>query len=258
MRQQSRAQITVRGRVIGGSRPLVCLPLMAKEEMALNREAYELVALQPDMMEWRVDGFSEAENVAKCLSVLQELRKIIGEIPLIFTCRIDREGGRQKMTQESRLTLIKRAMESGHVDLVDIELCNERDFIEKTSLKAKALGVKLVLSYHNFLETPEEEFLAGKLVEAEQLGADIAKIAVMPQNYQDVLNLLTITNQARNGKVSIPMVTISMGEKGKISRLAGGLFGSDITFGAGKESSAPGQMALQDLKTGMALLYGTD
>ena len=87
------------------------------------------------------------------------------------------------------------------------------------------------------------------------MGADIAKIAVMPKDYHDVLTLLAVTNTARNGQVGIPMITISMGEAGKISRLAGGLFGSDITFAAGRESSAPGQMSFHDLQRGMALLY---
>ena len=258
MRQQSRVQITVRGKVVGGSWPLICLPLVAKEKAALRHEACELAALRPDMVEWRVDAFSGAVDLAQCWSVLHELRTIIGEIPLMFTCRIDREGGMQHMTQESRLALITRAMESGQVDLVDIELCNEREFIEEIIGRAKTLGVKLILSYHNFQETPAGEFLAEKMTEAEKMGADIAKVAVMPKDYHDVLTLLAVTNTARNGQVGIPMITISMGEAGKISRLAGGLFGSDITFGAGREASAPGQMAFQDLKKGMALLYGKE
>ena len=255
MRQQSKVQIRVRGKVIGGSRPLICLPLVAREKAALCGEARELAALQPDMVEWRVDAFAAAGDLAGCLEALQELRTTIAEIPLVFTCRIDREGGMQKMTQEKRLTLIVRAMESGHVDLVDIELCNEREFIDRIGATAKALGVKLILSYHNFQATPNQEFLAEKLTLAEEMGGDIAKIAVMPQDYNDVLTLLLATNTARNGQVNIPMVTIAMGEAGKISRLAGGLFGSDITFAAGRESSAPGQMSFHDLQRGMALLY---
>ena len=258
MRQQSRVQITVRDKVVGGAWPLICLPLVAKERVALCHEACELSALQPDMVEWRVDAFSGAGDVAQCLSVLRELRTIIGEIPLIFTCRIDREGGLQQLTQENRSELIIRAMESGLIDLVDIELCNEREFVEEIVARAKTVGVKLILSYHNFQETPGEELLAGKLAEAEKKGADVAKIAVMPKEYHDVLTLLSVTNTARHGQVDIPMIAISMGEAGKISRLAGGLFGSDITFGAGRESSAPGQMAFHDLKTGMALLYGAE
>ncbi len=258
MRQQSRKKVTVRGKVIGGPRPLVCLPLVAKEKKALGHEAGELIALQPDMLEWRVDAFTGAEDVESCLSALRELRTIVGETPLIFTSRIDREGGMQKISQQSRLALIIRAMESGLIDLVDVELCNEREFIEEVGAKAREYDVKLILSYHNFRETPSEESLAAKLKEAERLGADIAKIAVMPNDYGDVLTLLSATNKARNGLVAIPMVTISMGDAGRISRIAGGLFGSDITFGAGRDASAPGQLAFHDLKAGLALLYGAE
>ena len=81
-------------------------------------------------------------------------------------------------------------MESGYVDLVDIELCNEREFIDKIGAKAKVLGVKLILSYHNFKETPDRDFLAEKLTLAGKMGGDIAKIAVMPQDSNDVLTLL--------------------------------------------------------------------
>jgi 3-dehydroquinate dehydratase-1 len=58
--------------------------------------------------------------------------------------------------------------------------------------------------------------------------------------------------------VEVPMVTIAMGPEGKITRLAGGLFGSDITFAVGRESSAPGQIPINELRMGMALLYGAD
>ena len=255
MRQQSRIQITVRGKVIGGPRPLICLPLMAKEVKELFSEAKELAGLRPDLIEWRIDAFAELADVVRCLLALQELRTIIGEIPLIFTCRIDREGGIQGMTQESRLALIDQAMESGYVDIVDIELCNDLQFIEKIRKRARELGVKLILSYHNFQKTPNEKYLAETLELAEKMGGDIAKMAVMPNNYNDVLTLLAVTNNARNGRVSIPMVTISMGMEGKISRLAGGLFGSDITFAIGRDSSAPGQIPFSELKSGMALLY---
>lgn len=258
MRQQSAIRITVRDRVIGGSRPLICLPLVAHDRVALSLEARELTALGPDLLEWRVDGFSGVGDVAECLSVLQELRALVGDIPLIFTCRSEWEGGAVKMNPENRLALIDRAMASGHIDLVDIELSNERAFIEAVQIRAKVLGVKCILSYHNFQATPAEALLIGKLEEAEKEGGDIAKIAVMPNDYSDVLTLLAATNKARNGRVAIPMITISMGEAGRISRLAGGLFGSDITFAAGRECSAPGQIPFPELKTGMALLYDAE
>ena len=258
MRQQSKEKVIVRGRAIGGPLPLICLPLVAKNSDSLLRQANELIHMQPDLLEWRIDDYQKVTAVTDCLAVLEELRTVIADIPLIFTCRIDREGGLQKIPQEKRLELISAAMASGKVDIVDIGLCNEKDFIETVRKKAAANGVKLILSHHNFSETPTGEFIYTTLVKAQEMGADIAKLAAMPNDYTDVLTLMSATNKARNEVVDVPMVTISMGPQGKITRLAGGLFGSDITFAVGRESSAPGQIPINELRTGMALLYGAD
>ncbi len=255
MRQQSKVQITVRGTVIGGPQPLICLPLVGETRAEVLQEGEKSVTLQPDMLEWRIDACEDVESVEEWLSTLRDLRKIMGEIPLIFTCRIDLEGGLKKIAREKRLELFTAAIESGNVDIVDIELCNEEAFVKMVKARARANNVKLILSYHNFKETPSEPFIYSKLVEAQTAGADISKLAVMPQNYGDVLTLLSATNKARNEAVQIPVITISMGPEGAISRLAGGLFGSDITFGVGIQASAPGQIPIKELKTNMNLLY---
>lgn len=255
MRQQSKVQVKVRNVAIGGPQPLICLPLVGEKKEAFLAEAKELVALQPDLLEWRIDAYENVENIEECLVALQELRTIIGEIPLIFTCRIVLEGGLKKIAQEKRLELYTAAIKSGNIDIVDVELCNEKEFVQAIKARAVAADVKLILSHHNFKETPSEPFIYAKLVEAEIAGADISKLAVMPKNYEDVLTLLSATNRARNESVQVPIVTMSMGPEGAISRLAGGLFGSDITFAIGKEASAPGQIPIKDLKKVMNVLY---
>ncbi|MFW2365772.1 MAG: type I 3-dehydroquinate dehydratase [Desulforhopalus sp.] len=255
MRQQSRIQITVRTTLIGGALPLICLPLVAQDRKTLLKQTEDLVGLQPDLLEWRVDEYRNLQNPADCIPLLQAIRTRAGDLPLIFTCRIDREGGFQKISQKRRLELITHAIQSGFVEIVDIELCNEKPFIESVKVTAEEHGVKLIFSHHNFDHTPSEEFICNTLKNAQTAGAHIAKIAVMPQNYGDVLTLLSGTRKARNRGVEIPMVTISMGTEGVLSRLAGGLFGSDITFAAGNKSSAPGQTSINDLRAAMSLLY---
>jgi len=69
------------------------------------------------------------------------------------------------------------------------------------------------------------------------------------------LTLLNATNRARNTSVEVPIVTMSMGPEGQITRLAGGLFGSDITFAIGKNASAPGQIPIAALREAMAIFY---
>jgi 3-dehydroquinate dehydratase-1 len=258
MRQQSKLQVNVRGALIGGPKPLICLPLVGETRTKVINEAKELAALQPDLLEWRIDAYDKVENKEDCLSVLKELRETITNIPLIFTCRIDLEGGFKKISRKNRLELIKAAMESGDVDIVDIELCNDPEFVKIVREIAKLNDVKVILSYHNFTETPSESFIYSKLVEAQTAGADISKLAVMPKDYGDVLTLLSATNKARNEIVLGPIVTISMGSEGAVSRWAGGLFGSDITFAIGKLASAPGQIPIKELQNGMALLYDAE
>jgi 3-dehydroquinate dehydratase-1 len=255
MRQQSKVQVKVRGTVIGGPLPLVCLPLVGDTRAKVLEEGEALAQLQPDLLEWRIDGYEHAGDVEDCLSLLKELRTIIGDTGLIFTCRIDLEGGMRKLERETRLKLNLAVMETGDVDIVDIELCNDPAFVAEVKAQSQKHGVKLILSYHNFAETPSEHFIYAKLVEAQTAGADISKFAAMPQNYGDVLSLFNATQKARNEAVKVPIVAMSMGPMGAASRIAGGLFGSDITFGIGMQASAPGQIPIKDLRRGLALLY---
>lgn len=255
MRQQSIVQVIVRGAVIGGPRPLICLPLVGDTRARVVQEARDLSGLQPDLLEWRIDAYDQVENREDSLSLLLELRECIGNIPLIFTCRIDLEGGKKKITQEKRLDLYTAVMQSGNIDLVDVELCNGQEFVHAIKEQALANNVKLILSHHNFKETPSKPFIYAKLVEAQTAGADIAKLAAMPKNYSDVLTLLSATNKARNEIIRGPIVTMSMGPEGAVSRLAGGLFGSDITFAVGLQASAPGQIPIKELRIAMDVLY---
>jgi len=255
MRLQSTTKVTVRDRVIGGPVPLICLPLVAGKESEVLSQAGELKQFEPDLVEWRIDYYEHAENIDQSIVVLKALREKIGNIPLIFTCRMDREGGFKSIHPDKRLELIDAAIESEQIDLVDVEMCNETDFINTVKDACGRYGSRLILSYHNFDQTPDEAFILGKLARAREMGADIAKVAVTPNNYKDVLVLLNATLKARMQYLDIPVIAISMGPEGGVTRLAGGLFGSDLSFAIGKESSAPGQIPIDALRQAMALLY---
>ena len=169
MRQQSKLQIHVRsGKIIGGELPLVCLPLVGDSRAKIVKEAQALTKLQPDLLEWRIDGYDEVERIEACLLLLQEVRDVIGDIPLIFTCRIISEGGLKEISPERRLKLYLAAIATGEIDLVDVELCNDKAFIETIKTQARDNSVSLILSYHNFELTPAESFIYGKLVEARK------------------------------------------------------------------------------------------
>ena len=256
MRPESDIKISVKDRIIGGSKVMICVPLMAATREALLHQAKAVSALAPDIMEWRIDGFEGVDDLDTCLDVLATLRTEIGAIPLLFTCRVKAEGGQQEIDAETRLRLLKAALRSGHIDLVDVELSNGAAFIQTVRKAAQQFGTKLILSYHNFNDTPETAVLLQTLAQARQMGADIAKAAVMPHGPNDVLTLLDATLKARTQEnLQIPLVTIAMGSEGRISRVAGGVFGSDITFAAGETASAPGQIHISELRQTLAALY---
>ena len=255
MRIQSENKVIVNDRVFGGPVPLICLPLVAKDLSALLQQASELAHLSPDSLEWRIDGYDQVQDTSACLEALHALKEAMESIPLIFTCRIHAEGGFQEISQEVRLALITAAVASGEVEIVDVEMSNEPAFIEEIKKAVRTSDTKLIFSYHNFDETPDENVMVDMLISAQEMGADIVKLAVMPKDYADVLKLLGATLKARTGVVKVPIITMSMGPEGAVTRVAGGLFGSDLTFAIGKEASAPGQIPIADLRQAMSVLY---
>lgn len=259
MRLQSSKTLTIRNKVLGGPVPLICLPLVAEDTAALLQQAREVLVHRPDALEWRVDKFEAVRDTGAVVAALEELRGVIGDIPLIFTCRVIDEGGFQEVSAAERRAVMEAVIASNRTDLVDIELANDKEMIGALKKACQQSGTRLILSSHNFKETPEENVITGKLCEAAEMGADVAKVAVMPQNYGDVLRLLSATYRARTELLDIPIITMSMGVEGGITRIAGGLFGADLTFAIGSASSAPGQIPIGDIRKAWEVLpYGSN
>lgn len=238
MRLQSKKTLKIRGKTLGGPVPLICLPLVATDRNSLLEQAREVCSFDPDVIEWRVDKLDAILDTAAVLADLGALRECIGNIPLIYTCRVIHEGGFQEIAAADRLRLNKAVITTGLVDLIDTEMSNGESMVAEMKVACRKAGCPLILSYHNFDETPDEAFIVDRLVTAGELGADVAKVAVMPKTYKDVLTLLGATYTARTEHLDIPIITMSMGAEGGITRIAGGLFGSDLTFALGKASSA--------------------
>ena len=111
------------------------------------------------------------------------------------------------------------------------------------------------MSSHNFDRTPEVDSLMQKFRSMDSLEADIMKVAVMPEDYQDLLNLLSFTVQAKHEYAQKPIVTMSMSSIGLTSRLVGEQFGSAITFAAVGKASAPGQIDYQELNQMLDIIH---
>ncbi|MEY2195128.1 type I 3-dehydroquinate dehydratase [Neobacillus sp. BF23-41] len=247
--------VTVRGLVIGEGMPKICVPLVGETLVQLKEEAEFLKTIELDVVEWRVDFFDQVEDFEQVKKALAEIRTILPTTPLIFTFRSHKEGGNKEITTSFYFELNKTVAETGLVDIIDVELFNDENEVKTIIEKAHAKNVFVIVSNHDFHKTPTKEEIISRLRKAQEFGGDIPKIAVMPNSTADVLTLLDATNTMNEQFANRPFITMSMAGKGVISRLAGEVFGSAVTFGAAKKASAPGQVNVKELRSVLNLLH---
>lgn len=247
--------ITVRNLIIGEGQPKICTPIVGRTVSELVEEAIHIKTIDADIVEWRVDFFEQVEDISKVKEALKEIRAALSAIPLIFTFRSAREGGHREISSIFYFELNKAAVESGMVDIIDVELFNEEKTVQSLIDFAHENGVFVIMSNHDFEKTPSKEEIVSRLRKAQELGGDIPKIAVMPTKPADVLTLLDATNTMNEKYADRPIVTISMSGQGVISRIAGELFGSAMSFGSATKASAPGQVPVGDLRKFLSFIH---
>jgi len=247
--------IELNGKPIGSGRfPAICAPLVGRTRERLLAEVASVAARTPDLLEWRADFFEGIADAAEVVAVAGQIRLAARGIPLLFTCRSVREGGEANALSEQQVVGLYRGVcASGHADIVDFEIGNAPAHVHEVRALSQAHGVKLIGSFHDFERTPPFDVLNQRFADAERIGADIAKVAVMPRDMDDVLTLLMATLESSR-KLGIPVVSMSMGGHGALTRLCGWAFGSAVTFAVGQSSSAPGQMPIEDVEAGIAIL----
>jgi 3-dehydroquinate dehydratase I len=247
--------LVLRGRPLADARlPAVCAPLVARTREALAVEAASVAALQPDLLEWRVDFLAAIDRPSEVLAAARALRGAAGGIPILFTRRSQREGGQAiALTEPQVLALYEEIAASGTVDAMDFEMGNDTGHVAQVRALTRAHGLALVLSFHDFQRTPIDAELDARFNRAQELEADVAKVAVMPQSMADVHRLLCATLRASE-RLSIPVISMAMGGLGAVTRLAGGVYGSALTFAVGSAPSAPGQIPIAEVRSTLAVL----
>ncbi len=247
--------VKVRNIEIGTGIPKICVPIVGVTKEEILKAAENIKSTKADVVEWRVDWYEDIFNFEKVEETLGELREALGDIPLLFTFRTSKEGGEKAIETKEYVELNQKAAKTGKVDLVDVEAFTGDDAVKAVVETAHECGVKVVASNHDFHKTPDQAEIVSRLRKMQELGADIPKIAVMPQNKKDVITLLAATEEMASEYADRPIITMSMAGTGVISRLCGEVFGSALTFGAAGKASAPGQMGVEDLETVLGLLH---
>lgn len=249
--------VKVKNVILGDGIPKICVPIVAKTKKEIVEEALRFRSLHVDVVEWRVDWFEDVFNIEKVKDVLKDLVPALNNIPLLFTFRTSKEGGEKAINSEVYAELNKVVAATGLVDLIDVEAFTGDDVVKDILESAHASGVKVVASNHDFDKTPSKDDIIYRLRKMQELGADIPKIAVMPKSKLDVLELLEATVIMSERYADRPIITMSMSGIGVVSRMAGEVFGSALTFGAAKKASAPGQIGVEDLYGALQLLHNS-
>lgn len=232
--------------IFGEGRPKVCVPIVAESQSEIWRRAERIAGLPVDMAEWRVDFYEDVFKADEVLRTLEGLSGRLGEKAILFTLRTGAEGGKLSVEEDAYYELNRAAAASGLTALVDMEAFLNEERTAGEIRRIHEAGGRVIASNHDFEKTPDTEEMVRRLARMEELGADAAKLAVMPGTRQDVLKLLQAT-VISDERLAVPVVTMSMGRLGVMSRLCGSLTGSAMTFAAVGESSAPGQIGAEQM-----------
>ncbi|MBZ2110597.1 MAG: type I 3-dehydroquinate dehydratase [Streptococcus sp.] len=209
------------------------MPKSLEEAQGIDAMRY----IDADIIEWRAD-FLPKEAILQVAPAIFE--KFAGR-ELLFTLRTRAEGGEIDLDSAEYVQIIKDVAQLYQPEYIDFEYFSHKDVFEEM-----LDFPNLVLSYHNFQETPEN--MMEILSELTSLTPKVVKVSVMAHTEQDVLDLMNFTRGFKTLNPEQEYVTISMGKVGKVSRITSDVTGSSWSFASLDEASAPGQISLSSMK----------
>lgn len=224
------------------------VPITAKTKEQAIAQAKVIAANQDaDLAEFRIDLLDFAADSKQVISLGHELKKILGDKPMIATIRTHNEGGKLTISDADYGKTYQAYLKQPFMDMLDVEMFRDQQVVKNTVKLAHDKKVLIVMSNHDFQKTPSEDEIVKRLLKQDELGADILKIAVMPQSKQDVFTLMNATLKVSQQSKK-PLLTMSMGKLGTISRITTANMGGSFSFGMIGEASAPGQIDVTQLK----------
>lgn len=240
--------VKVRNIEFGIGRPKIAVPITGKSSDDIVKQAETIISSNnADLIEWRIDFFDQVEDAEKLVETAKKLRQVMSEMPLLTTFRTHFEGGVKKLSEEEYFDICRVLIKEKATDLLDLELFRKTSKLKEIIAEAHENNIYIIMSNHDFDKTPATSELERRLTLMKTFGADIAKIAVTPNSARDVLNLLLATDNMKY-KLNCPLITMAMGDLGKVTRISGEVFGSCLTFGTVGDASAPGQIESTNLK----------
>lgn len=250
----SKNKVQIKQIILGEGRPKIAVPITGKTTQEIINQAKNIIDVKPDLVEWRIDFFEGVTSKDELDEAGKKLSEVLGDIALLVTFRTKSEGGELELSDEKYFNICENIGKESYADAIDVERFHDEQQVKLLVKSLHENAKVIIMSNHDFDKTPSEADIIQRLASMQKLGADVLKIAVMPQSVDDVLTLLSATTHAE-AALEQPIITMSMGDLGKVSRISGEVFGSTLSFATVGAASAPGQISssrvtetLNDLK----------
>ena len=189
----------------------------------------------PDLFELRLDAlFPRREEVEVALRHLRA--------PLIITARHPREGGSNQLSLQKRRALLLRFL--SHAAYVDIELRSAGAFAAILEA-ARTKRIRIIVSFHDFNETPRRLRLDEIASTAKSLGADLLKIATRTDTSAQLARLRDFFQRER---LDMKIAAMGVGRLGRVSRFEFARLCSDLNYGHLGTPQAEGQLSIRQLR----------
>jgi 3-dehydroquinate dehydratase/shikimate dehydrogenase len=220
------------------SLPLVCVALGFPSVGELAKAADREYRDGSNFLEFRLDYLPDP---AQGIELIRKFRRNKPESFILATCRHKHASGKFNGNIEKQLAILRSSAQAG-ATLVDVEI----ETAEKAKQAVASLheNTPLVVSYHNFQNTPAPDKILHRL---RKVAADVYKIATTARKPTDNLRLAKLLSENH----SVPCVVLAMSEAGTASRILGPCLGSAFTYAAaaGTSGTAPGQICARTLRT---------
>lgn len=234
---------------------LLCTPITVEDIASALRDTVLAAEQGADIVEFRVDGFFDADPVAMPTSISQLVQLVAqSQLPCIVTCRHISEGGAYDGPDDARIAMYEAlcTTDGPTPAYIDIELrafLRSADTRQKLSLcvhrpgQSRDVKTKLILSVHDFQQLPSDlsRSIAAMI---DEPSCAVVKVAARARNVLDAVELLDACRRC-----SKPAILIAMGEFGMMSRMLAGKWGGFLSFAplATRDATAPGQLSLKRL-----------
>jgi 3-dehydroquinate dehydratase-1 len=189
----------------------------------------------PDLFELRLDA---------AVARIEEVKRAIGKLraPLIVTARHPREGGFNELSSRERRGLLRQFLP--HAACVDIELRSARPLATVLE-EARAKSIRMIISFHDFSETPSRARFDEIARAAHSLGADFLKVATRTDTQGQLTRLLDFFERHC---VEMKIAAMGIGRLGRISRLEFARRGSALNYAHFGTPQTAGQLSIAQLR----------